>query len=518
MTKSNKLNIYLIKSEFTSYNTIVKPSSKKIPIKGVGEFFLEESKPRQPDWIKNFFRQTLNGSFEILTSSAKGVLLVPVEDGRDKRIFALVFGIGRHLLIDGVIEERFGLKVVLNSVKPDSLRSIDKTTLGSEPKQSREQISREGPASQFGIDIEQDLVNAVTGRSNDPELGKTISGRDSLSLSAKYDITNVRKLLLLCLRYYKSKNYKKDFDWIDQIRDVRNPALLEVLNEELIKRLNARQLEKIWMAPPEVIDWVDVKGFRYSKKKRGTLHDDIELPLFLEDFSGQEITLDKLKSRLIFLISAKKDDISHSWNSYKCLYAELEHKGVFYILNAGKWYEIAKSFSDAVINDFESTETSNLTFPDYNHTDENSYNKDLAKTLQGSHCMDCQQVHYGGGHSSVEFCDVLTADKKIIHVKRYSGSAQLSHLFAQGYVSGELFVQDEDFRKELNNKLPATHKLPDTSVRPKPEEYEVSFAIISKSQGPLEIPFFSKVSFRSAKRRLGGYGYKVTKAKILKIN
>jgi hypothetical protein len=70
MTKSNKLNIYLIKSEFTSYNTIVKPSSKKIPIKGVGEFFLEESKPRQPDWIKNFFRQTLNGSFEILTSSA----------------------------------------------------------------------------------------------------------------------------------------------------------------------------------------------------------------------------------------------------------------------------------------------------------------------------------------------------------------------------------------------------------------------------------------------------------------
>jgi uncharacterized protein (TIGR04141 family) len=46
------------------------------------------------------------------------------------------------------------LKVVLNTVDPKSLRSIDKVTLGSVPKQSREQVSREGVDANFGIDIE----------------------------------------------------------------------------------------------------------------------------------------------------------------------------------------------------------------------------------------------------------------------------------------------------------------------------------------------------------------------------
>jgi uncharacterized protein (TIGR04141 family) len=43
---------------------------------------------------------------------------------------------------------------------------------------------------------------------------------------------------------------------------------------------------------------------------------------------------------------------------------------------------------------------------------------------------------------------------------------------------------------------------------------ELVFAIISKSTNPLEIPFFSKVSLKNARRRLQGYGYKVTKKKI----
>jgi uncharacterized protein (TIGR04141 family) len=128
--------------------------------------------------------------------------------------------------------------------------------------------------------------------------------------------------------------------------------------------------------------------------------------------------------------------------------------------------------------------------------------------------MDADLISHGGGHSSIEFCDLLTSDKKLVHIKRYGGSSQLSHLFSQGVVSGELFVSDEGFREKLNEKLPAAHKLADIHARPNATEYEIVFGVISKSNNPLEIPFFSKVSLRNARRRLEGYGYMVSKKKI----
>jgi uncharacterized protein (TIGR04141 family) len=128
--------------------------------------------------------------------------------------------------------------------------------------------------------------------------------------------------------------------------------------------------------------------------------------------------------------------------------------------------------------------------------------------------MDQKTIVHGGGHSKIEFCDILTNDRKLIHVKKYGGSSVLSHLFMQGAVSGELLVADAEFRLKLNRALPRGHKLPEPRRRPNPADFEVVYAIISASRNPLNIPFFSKVSLRSARRRLMSYGYQVTKKKI----
>ena len=88
----------------------------------------------------------------------------------------------------------------------------------------------------------------------------------------------------------------------------------------------------------------------------------------------------------------------------------------------------------------------------------------------------------------------------------------------QGAVSGELLVSDGEFRAKLNRELPKGYRLVDPKrTRPNPSEYEVIYAIISGSANPLNIPFFSKVSLRSARRRLISYGYNVTKKKIQKV-
>jgi uncharacterized protein (TIGR04141 family) len=140
--KTSKLTIYLIKQEFNETVDIVEGKGEPIELDNLGDFVFEESHPHRPEWIGNFFGSSLDEQ-NIFTSSAKGALVLPVNTPDGQRYFVLTFGVGRHLLKDGVVEERFGLKVVLNSVDINSFRSIDKTALGAIPKHSREQMSKD---------------------------------------------------------------------------------------------------------------------------------------------------------------------------------------------------------------------------------------------------------------------------------------------------------------------------------------------------------------------------------------
>jgi uncharacterized protein (TIGR04141 family) len=234
---------------------------------------------------------------------------------------------------------------------------------------------------------------------------------------------------------------------------------------------------------------------------------------FLNTLGDDDITIDLLEARYIVAVSAKDDKAADEWSAWRCVYAETTRDNRVYVLNDRRWYEVYKTFVEQVISDYVATPDYAGELPEYDHDSEKDYNEAAAVLLGNSCCMDCQTIQHGGGHSKIEFCDILTADHKLIHVKRNNASAQLSHLFAQGAVSGELFVQDPQFREKLNDKLPANHKLADPAAQPDPKDYEIVFGIVVGSD-ELDIPFFSKVSLRNTKRRLKGYGYTVSKKKI----
>ena len=514
--KSNKLTIYLIKPRYATPDEILDSAGEGVAIPNVGTFYFEDSIVYPPSWVTDFFGSTLHGDINLLSASARGVFLVSIERGGRTVHFVISFGLGRHLLKSGVIEDRFGLKVVLNSVDPKSLRSIDKTTLGSVPKHTREQIGRDSIAGDFGIDIEQDLISSVTGKSRHKQLGKTITGRDSLSVSAKVDVHNIKEFLAFCYNQYLSQEYKNDFEWIDQIADVRDPQKIDALNNLLLTKLRDGELGKIWMAVPEVVDWVDIKGFQYLRRKDSNLVDDLDIKDFLVSLGNATLNMGTLKGARILVVSSKTDSVVERWSAYQCIYAELENDGLVYILTNGKWFEINKDFAEQIRNGFAQMEQSAVGLLNYDHKDEAAYNEAAALSLPNSACMDRKLVVHGGGHSAIEFCDIYEKSaKRLIHVKQYGGSSHLSYLFLQGAVAGELFVADSAFRKKLNEKLPEGFKLSDTNARPNTGEYEVVYGIISDSVKPLDIPFFSKVSLRTAKRRLEGYGYrKVTIKKI----
>jgi len=97
-----------------------------------------------------------------------------------KGCFTIPFGYRWTFLNHGVWEERFGLKITLNTVGPNSLRRIDKKNMPSVPK---------------------------------------------------------------------------------------DPKVIENLNKGLIDNIKNNNFDKVWMAVPELVDWVDISGFSTKMTK-----------------------------------------------------------------------------------------------------------------------------------------------------------------------------------------------------------------------------------------------------------
>ena len=388
------------------------------------------------------------------------------------------------------------------------------------PKTTREQVTKSGTFADFGVDIEQDLIQGITGESKDERFGKTVTGKDALGVSVKVNMSNIKSFLKVCFEKYREDGYKEHFGWVDNISEVKNSVEVEILDKKLIDKIKNESLEKVWMSVPEVIAWEDVSEF---KLKRDSFGNDLYIPQYLNFLSLEEknnISVEVLKKQNIRCISASSQAEKHSWRVYDCLYCEAENtKGKTHILSNGKWYQIENDFLQEVSKSFDElrNKPTQLTLPECDQDEhEGDYSERVTSGNSSNICnMDKKVVQHGGTKQKVEFCDLFTKDKKIIHVKKYGASSVFSHLFSQGLVSGELFYLDPEFRKKLNDTLPDGYKLTDTEKNPDPSDYEVIFAIISKSEKDLDIPFFSKVNIKNAKKRLESFGYSVHLFKIL---
>ena len=388
------------------------------------------------------------------------------------------------------------------------------------PKQSREQVAINSIVADFGIDIEQDLILGVTGKSKIDDFGKTITGKDALNASVKIDVNSINDFLLKCFEYYQKDDYKTSFGWIDQIAEIKSAIQIKSLNSKLIEKIKSNSIDKIWMAIPEIIEWEDVEGFNYSfNKNNDEKSDDIFLPSFLVGLypNGDytELTMDSFTKNQVLCYSSSNNNIKYQWKAYNCLYCEIEDNDKTFLLTNGKWYQIENDFVKQINNDYQEllNKTSPIQLPEYSHDNEGAYNSSAASSSNKLFLMDKKNIPYGGGYSKIEFCDLYSTNKELIHVKYYGGSSVLSHLFNQGLVSGELFKMEKLFRDKVNSELESNFKLADTTSI-NASDYKIIFAVISHVKKQLDIPFFSKVSLKNAKKRLETIGYKVFLVKI----
>jgi uncharacterized protein (TIGR04141 family) len=407
--------------------------------------------------------------------------------------------------------------VTLNCVDENSLRSLDKASFEERPKQSREQTGKAAGLPSFVVDIERDLLRALTGKPTDPFYGERISGMDSLKLAMDIHISDLPKLLQRLLKDYEADTYKKKgFAFVDHVREVRDSSLIKKLNEQLIASINDGKTEKIWLTVPELVDWDRAVGFKYSQASSAGRFYDVKLSDFLDTLKGGDVQRATLLSRKIYCVDS--DDVSlFERPAYYYVYAEQVHDKHTYILNNGKWYVIQKDFVSEVNSFYEKVPRYKAELPAFDESDntEGDYNTRVAKNNPTEFALlDKDNVILPGALAPVEPCDLYRKAKQFVHVKRYGGSSLLSHLFNQGTVSAELFKGDVRFREAVNKKLPDHHKLGDIQKVPGENEYTVVYAIISEYEEDLTVPFFSKITLRHAVNRLRSWGYAVALAKV----
>ena len=142
---------------------------------------------------------------------------------------------------------------------------------------------------------------------------------------------------------------------------------------------------------------------------------------------------------------------------------------------------------------------------------EGDYNAALAASDKERYAlMDAKNIPYGGGQSKIELCDVLSEDGRFIHIKKYSGSAVLSHLFNQGYVSTMLVKSDAAFRNKASKLLSEANPSFASALGPESVK-EVVFGIITKDNVDRpRLPFFSKVTLDAVRSNLLAMGAKVS--------
>lgn len=449
-------------------------------------------------------------------SSSIAAVLVVKSSGR---FFALTFGQGgRFLLKDDVYEERFGLLVALNAVEDESLRCIDKQSLDSLESHTRIQSGYGTSADQFGLDVEQDMLKTIVGCPKDHRLGQRMTGTDALSVSVKMELNDLNFLLDSYKEKFEEDLGEKGFDWVNNISVLKSSsALVPRLEDELLNKFKSKDYSGLWLSIPEIIQWDTVTGFIFTSGKK-VAHSDINLNGFLETVENNDITTDLLKNRRVSCVDADHNPTFNSWSIYKCLYAEVQFDDKKYILNDGKWFNVNEDFVKKTNIEFGNIKKSSLTLPAYKGGGEGAYNKSVSDGSPDVYALmdDKNKVFHGGGQGQVEVCDLFSNTKNLIHVKRYGKSSVLSHLFSQGFVSGQLIQLDSSFREKFKNKLPVNFKdLINVDTRPGDQEFTVTYAVISDSgEENLYLPFFSRVNLNNTTKVLSGFGFSVEVLKI----
>jgi uncharacterized protein (TIGR04141 family) len=477
----------------------------------VGTLYISDSEEHEPDWVR-LLGPAASPPVSRPRRVASAVLILRAAG----RWFALTFGTGRYLLDSRAYERDFGLKVALNAVDPDRLRSAQARTFNDYALHTSRQLSRLSDVGALELDLQRDLLKALEGVLRDEAVGRRLVGRDAARLTAELDAAALAPKCAELLSLSESDAYKSAFPWVDAIKEIRDPEEVQAVEQLAFDALGKREFSRFDLYPPEFVAteivefrrWPGIPSTVILEPGPQLLKEPIRVPT-----SAVKAREALERYRLIGVDSAGGE--VDRWTYLECLHYETQHAGATYILDGGRWYRIEQALVEQVESFVQNLGPSDLGLPNASREQiERRYNE-MAAARADLTLIDRKLV-YLKGRSSVEPCDLLSTRRHIIHVKpRKSGSAPLSHLFAQAVVSAECLLGEpmfrDKFRALLQKHAPTFAPLLNDPIRAR--DFPIVLALITDQAGTgypaRELPFFSKLSLRLAVQRIHNMGFAV---------
>jgi len=460
------------------------------------------------------------------------------DDGKSATYVA-AFGLGG----DGIIDRRkiaydFGIKVAMNICDIDKLRRIQTTAHEAVSRQTERQASTGTSLAVFGINTEVEFLRMLSGTVSAAYADQieSFKGKESISLKLpKATMPDMSALIVLCRSLeerYQSDDYKKtELRVYDQLKIENDPVIKEALDTKLTAKIEAREFDRIHLAPPEFIEGDDVQ-FTYQKKDAD--HD----PPYFDDLRIEDLvnvprrrlkglTAATLRNWDIYRVDEATGNTFKAWNAYRCIVAEIELNDKTYVLSNGQWRQISEELKTKVDNYFANNdvvsdydflpEKVNIYDGDRGQFREEVYNR-RAADADDLYLFDKSKVEIAGKRI-YEICDLFRNNGAMVHVKRHSsGSASINHIFTQAKLYAHAFSSEAVTRQGMrdwidhntepeNNGKPIDEfkaAIPEKDIDVDEKNHEVIFCILTDEDEMTidDLPFMTRYELMLAHRYL----------------
>lgn len=496
MSSKSRIKVFLLKNERDNFlKEGTTKSFEKVSMSG-NDVFLYSSNINIPRWYKCFL---LGDENKYINSSSSGYMVKQIEYEGDSYNFVISFGGADQAFELSKFIDDFGIKICLNVV--DKFSSISKSNISTTMSNNKEVSTKKDEFGSFVFNVETDLIKGVSVKAK-KDNGITdgiLSGNIALSLSTESNINDVDELLKKLITIYKSDDYRQKFQFIDNIKAIKNKELEEQIQNKVIELIKSKSFEKVWFGSPDFDSWEKVSYFKLECGKIEKEYADLYIEDIVNDFVIESYkSLDKIKVHPIY----DEDEYVDTVKLSECLYGEVCIGSDIYIINNCNYYIINRDYVSEINKQYNNIDIIGKLPMKESKMSETKYNEFASKKESSLGLFDCKL--FNKKSNSFELCDLYDyKNNMFIHVKKYGASSLLSHLFFQALNSAKYFKSNKyeviDFYKE-NFKL----ELPDV------DNYKVAMAIIAKNElknKKIPIPFFSKMSVVSTIGELKRMGY-----------
>ena len=505
MAKARSFSIYLLKADFASPDRALKSDHdlKEVTATDGWPTYLA-SRDLDSPWWRSYF-----GITDAVSQGFAGAVVFVEAGGRT---FALTFGHTAHNLRDEAYEYDFGLRTTLNAVEPGEIRNTDELD-PSTSRRRRTQLPEHADLTYFDFDGDSSVLRSLTGaiRPEYRALFSHATGASNLRVSAKQPRAELTALLKSIYEVYQQTTYTTAFPDANNIQPVRDPLILDKLNDKLLESVAGCD-DALVLTIPELVSFQDDFEVSFAGVGRSELYSDVSLDGYFGYVTAggavvAELSLDDLRRHKLNVVDTNQVTRA-TYSIYRSLVFETtldDQTGTFH-LSEGTWYRVADDYL-ARLTEYLEPVFAAVQLPARTTASEYAYNDgQLVPHWPGSVLLDKSNTS-PKGQTAVEPCDVARVegdDLVLTHVKLGVKASDLSHLFSQGVTSVELLsgeVGARDRLKELVLQRDATFDVTPIDKR----SFRVEYVIVTKKDaglGSAALPLFSRISLRRAHRTL----------------